>query len=190
MFVFERRIEAVIRHAKSEQSQDLSLYNAELTPSSRGPCYCGHIVPRATPMWRNYWSVAVGEFIPSIIEILINVGRPISSDARRRLRAQYARDICNALRALDMKYFVKLLAQWTEIEHHKLYRTLSAVAAAVGDEERFLYFVNHVNDVWQAHGRYFPKALDAAVAAEQNDMVKTVLEYVIDQVKRLSSWRS
>ena len=89
-----------------------------------------------------------------------------------------------------MKYLIKLLAHWTKIEQRKVDDTLLAATAAVGDEKTFFYFVYHVNDVWQAHERYFPNALDAAVAAAQKDMVKTILEYVIQQVKGLSSWRA
>lgn len=190
-YVLARRVEAVVQHAKAEQSNNLSLYNDELSPWSRGPYYCGHIVARATPMWQNYWFMAVGEFIPTIIDTLIDFRRePVSSSARRSLRARYARDICNALRALGMKYFIKLLAQWSEIEQRKMDHTLLAAAAAVGDKEIFLDFVNHINDVWQAHGRYFPNALDAAVAAGQTDMTKAILEYVTYQVKGLSSWRT
>ncbi|KAF3053509.1 hypothetical protein E8E11_010948 [Didymella keratinophila] len=175
-YVLARRVEAVVQHAKLEQSHDISVYDAEMTPWSRGPFYCGHVVPMATPIWRNYWSMAVGEFIPTIIENLIDFGpRPVSSDARRHLRA---------------RYFIRLLAQWTEVEQRKVDDTLLAAAAAVGDEEIFLYFVYHVNDVWQADGRYFPNALDAAVAAGQKNMVKTILEYVTNEVKGLSSWRA
>jgi hypothetical protein len=188
-YILARRIEAIVQHAKEEQSHDLSVYDAEMTPWCRAPYYCGHIVLVATPMWRNHWSRAVGEYIPTIVDTLIGFGpRPASSDARRHLRGRYAGDICNALRALGMRYFIKLLAHWTEIEQRKVDDTLLAAAAAVGNEETFLYFVHHVNDVWQAHGRYFPNALDAAVAAAQTDMVKTILEYVIQQVKGLSSW--
>lgn len=188
-YVLARRVEAVVQHAKAEQSQNTSLYDDESSPWSPGPYYCGHVVPSATPIWQKYWYSAVGEFIPTIIDTLVGFRQPVSSDARRQLRALYARDICNALRALGMKYFIELLVQWTEIEQRKIDHTLLAAAAAVGDEELFLNFVKHVNDVWQAHGRYFPNALDAAVAAGKTVMVKAILEYVVRHMNGLSGWR-
>lgn len=134
--------------------------------------------------------MAVGESIPTIIETLVDFRRrPISSHARRCLRASYARDICNALRALGTKYFFKLLVQWTEIEQRKIANTLLAAAAAGGDRELLFDLVNHINDAWQPHGQYFPNDMGAAVAAGQTDVFKTILGYVVHQVKGILDWR-
>lgn len=187
-YIFERRVEAVVQHAKAGQNQDFTLDDDGMTPWYRGPYYCGHIVPRATPMWQNYWLRAVGEFIPTIIDNFIDLQRPLSSDIRQRLRARYARDVCNALRALGQRYFIKLLSKWTEIEYRRVDQMLLAVAAATGDKKLFQYLIRHVDDVWQAHGHYFPNTLDAAIAAGQTDMVNAILNYVLDEVKRLAGW--
>lgn len=143
-YVLARRVEAVVQHAKVRQDQNTSLYDDELSPWSPGSYYCGHVVASATPMWQKCWYSAVGELIPTIIDSIVGFRQLVSSDTRRQLRGLYARDICNALRALGMQCLNRLLAQWTVIEQRNTDRTLLPAAAAVGDEELFLNFVNRM----------------------------------------------
>ncbi|KAF1365182.1 hypothetical protein EJ07DRAFT_150715 [Lizonia empirigonia] len=119
-------------------------------------------------------------FVTGIVDMLVNRNMQSDTDNCETLRALYTRKICSALKTVSASLLRTLVMEEREIMKYHHQRLLPAAAAAVGDVNLFLDNINNVSEIFAVHHRHFPSALNAAVAAGQTEMVKTILWYAVN----------
>jgi hypothetical protein len=129
--------------------------------------------------------------ISRIIDDIVTYTWPLSAEASEQLRVEYARSICDCMRALKDDFILGFLGRKTSQESHTSPSLLPAAFAAVGDAQLFLNNVSSIEDILTACKDFFPynqedifpNALNAAVAAGQHNMVDLILRYLVTTVK-------
>ncbi|KAJ4350636.1 hypothetical protein N0V95_004596, partial [Ascochyta clinopodiicola] len=123
------------------------------------------------------------KFLKSLIEDTVAQEWPMDMETLRKLRSQYVRNICDALAGVEYRYMHELIVDKI-IPCTQSRRDLRAVAAAaVGNAQMLFNNITTIEDMLERPRKHFPSALSAAVAADQKDMVDTILRWVLATVK-------
>lgn len=150
---------------------------------ARFPTAFGHAILSKLVLQRSDTSRAVITFVTGIVDMLVDRSVQSDTDNRETLRTLHVQQICNAFRAAKTHFVYTFLMTELEIMECDHQRLLPAAAAAVGDVKIFLDNISNVSQIFAVHHTYFPNALDAAVAAGQTEMVKTILWYAVNNTR-------
>lgn len=118
-----------------------------------------------------------------IVNEIISRQVPLSNDATKRLRLQYARNVCDAAKGLGFTEYEKRVSP--QHEYGALYPVdmLPIARAAIGDPKVLPLYCETFEDVISPQVSFLPNMLDAAVAADQVDLVAELLDYLLTNVR-------
>jgi hypothetical protein len=108
---------------------------------------------------------------------------PLSNEASEQLRERYARNVCDAIRALGYDRFCSLASRQEVSDATDTADSQAAGSAAVGNVQMLLNNISTIEDILTARANPLPNPLEAAVAANQAEMVEVMLRWVLATVK-------
>ena len=118
-----------------------------------------------------------------LIESLVEREWPLSKEASEQLRERYARNVCDAIRALGYDCFYSLASKQEFSDAANTADSQAAGSAAVGNVQMLLNNISTIEDILTARASPLPNPLEAAVAANQVEMVEVMLKWILATVR-------
>lgn len=121
--------------------------------------------------------------LTTLVESLVEREWASGDKAVEELRVQYAKNICDAIQTGQ---YGRLLFGGRTTRHRgpdSLQPVVVAAYAAVGNVQMFLNNVHTIEDIFKAGDKEFPSSLNAAVAANQTEMVNVIHEWLLATVR-------
>jgi hypothetical protein len=126
-----------------------------------------------------------------IVNELVSRQGPLSNDATECLRLQYAENVCDAAKGLGFTEYEKRVSPQHKYEALFPVGMLLIAQAAIGDPQVLPLYCETFEDVISPQVSFLPNILDAAVAADQIDLVDELLEFLLAHVRgkpEINTW--
>lgn len=114
---------------------------------------------------------------------LVALQGPLSNDTTKRLRLQYARNVCDAVKGLGFTEHEKRASPYHKNEGLFPVGMLLIARAAIGDTEILPLYCSAFEDVITPLVSFLPNILDAAVAGGHVNLVNDSLDFLLTHVR-------
>ena len=121
------------------------------------------------------------ETLSAVVDELVLRQGPVSNSTAKELRSQYAHNLCETLKAISFKSFKALVASQRSYNTYFRENMLLVAQAAIGDTS-VVPLASLIIGRPDIKITFPPNMLQAAVAANQVDVVRKILDFFADRI--------